>query len=108
MATGGQHISSEEYFDYNCTPCSQQERIIEAKRFCVECDEYFCSTCLSCHEKFSVTKGHTLVKCEKVQEDPLPTRFSKCEVHIDNVEDMVCCDHNVVCCRACVTNDHRY
>ena len=101
-------MSSEEAFDYNCTPCSQQERFTEAKRFCVECGEYFCSTCLSWHEKFSATKGHTLVKCEEVSKEHVPTRFSKCEVHPDKEEDMVCCDHDVVCCRVCITRNHRY
>ncbi|XP_060564324.1 uncharacterized protein LOC132723588 [Ruditapes philippinarum] len=107
MATCGNILSSEEAYDYNCTPCSQQERFLEAKRFCVECGEYFCSTCLAYHEKFGVTKGHTLIKCEEVSKDQVPARLSKCELHTDKEEDMVCSDHDVVCCRVCITTCHR-
>ncbi|XP_060564325.1 uncharacterized protein LOC132723589 [Ruditapes philippinarum] len=107
MAACGQIISSEESYDFNCTPCSQQDRLIEAKRFCVECGEYFCSTCLSWHERFGVTKGHTLVKCENVSKDHVPLTLSKCETHTGKEEDMVCGDHYVVCCRVCITKDHR-
>ncbi|XP_060564327.1 uncharacterized protein LOC132723592 [Ruditapes philippinarum] len=99
--------SSEEAYDYNCTPCTQQERFVEAKRFCVECGEYFCSTCLAHHEKFGLTKGHTLVKCEEVSKESVPTCLSKCDLHTDKEEDMVCGDHDVVCCRVCLAKDHK-
>ncbi|XP_060597996.1 uncharacterized protein LOC132751773 [Ruditapes philippinarum] len=107
MAACEQIISSDETYDFNCTPCSQQDRLIEAKRFCVECGEYFCSTCLSWHERFGGTKGHTLVKCENVSKDHVPLTLSKCETHAGKEEDMVCGDHYVVCCRVCITKDHR-
>ncbi|XP_060597994.1 uncharacterized protein LOC132751771 [Ruditapes philippinarum] len=107
MATCRNIWSSEEAYDYNCTPCSQEGRFVKAKRFCVECGEYFCSTCLACHEKFGVSKGHTLIKCEEVSKDQVPARLSKCELHTDKEEDMVCSDHDVVCCRVCITTCHR-
>ncbi|XP_060597995.1 uncharacterized protein LOC132751772 [Ruditapes philippinarum] len=107
MATCGNILSSEKAYDYNCTPCSQQERFVEAKRFCIECVEYFCSTCLAHHEKFGLTRGHTLVKCEEVSKINVPTPLSKCELHTDKEEDMVCGDHDVVCCRVCITKKHR-
>ncbi|XP_045165953.2 E3 ubiquitin-protein ligase TRIM33-like isoform X2 [Mercenaria mercenaria] len=107
MATSEQIISSEGVYDFNCAPCTQRERFSEAKKFCVECGEYFCSTCLSCHDHFGATKGHTLIDCQDVSTENAVTRLAKCKIHVNKEEDMVCGEHDVVCCRVCIATNHR-
>ncbi len=46
--------------DITCTPCGRTGRRTKPVKFCLECDEYYCSSCLPYHGKFLSTKDHTV------------------------------------------------
>lgn len=49
-----------------CDPCNADNEIIEASKYCNDCQEYLCDHCASVHKRMKVTKTHVLVAKEKV------------------------------------------
>ena len=44
--------------NYVCK-CKTEEKLLAAK-FCQECSEFFCTYCISAHQRLIVTKNHNL------------------------------------------------
>ncbi|KAL4224250.1 hypothetical protein ACF0H5_017704 [Mactra antiquata] len=103
--------TSEETFDYICTPCAEDNLIKEALKYCVECQQYCCKDCLTSHRRISSLKGHTFLdnSSVKTQGQPrslpsIPTK--QCSKHLGMIMYMYCENHDVVCCYVCAAEDH--
>ncbi|XP_053383729.1 uncharacterized protein LOC128549959 [Mercenaria mercenaria] len=115
MATkGSTSDASDELFDYLCSPCNKQDKNSEAVKFCVDCQEYLCVTCVKSHNSFSVLAGHTLVERSKfgnasrTDSKELPSvPTERCKVHSLKLVDMFCADHDTVGCHVCFTINHK-
>ncbi|XP_045200305.2 uncharacterized protein LOC123554310 [Mercenaria mercenaria] len=121
MAVPGRKISdirgsmlkgSEEDFDHICEPCSTEGQHIEAFRYCVDCQEYLCKTCVRYHKKTTVLKHHKLIDKENTEE----TLFSKdtsetcteiCSFHINGIIKFFCPKHGALGCTDCIIMEHR-
>ena len=117
MATGPKtfrtstYTSLEEVYDSTCTLCAKLKKYTEAKKFCLQCQEYLCSECTEYHNKFPVMAGHVLEKADLTSRDKT---FSKhyvlrehCTKHPSKIIEMYCAKHDIVACTVCTTIDHK-
>ncbi|XP_060589705.1 transcription intermediary factor 1-beta-like [Ruditapes philippinarum] len=118
MAEGGEYSSpvlgSDMIFEYTCTPCAEDGIIQESLKYCPECKEFLCETCVNHHKKVSATKKHKLQdndfqRCEKgsVNNTSDEENMFKCLYHPDRDIEMYCGDHEMVFCALCVAKNHR-
>ncbi|XP_045184230.2 E3 ubiquitin-protein ligase TRIM33-like isoform X2 [Mercenaria mercenaria] len=113
MATGAHHVdTSDEIFDFTCSPCSEQNKNREAVRYCVECQDYYCQSCTDMHKMFPAMRGHKLLHTADYSSSshhpglpPVPTE--RCNNHKTKLIDMYCWGHDEVCCTSCVAENHR-
>ena len=72
MASGGgsrstSPKSSNEALDLKCENCMKRGKDREAKTFCQECEEYFCSACTDNHGQFSALRNHKMTSVDKMK-----------------------------------------
>ncbi|XP_060575759.1 uncharacterized protein LOC132733175 [Ruditapes philippinarum] len=100
--------SSDESSDIKCSACKEQDKNIAADKYCVDCQDYYCSQCLELHETLPALKSHNLLDTndDKIgQLKMIPTE--KCEKHHYKIVDMFCQNHDEVGCATCMATDHR-
>lgn len=104
--------SSDEMFQFECSPCEYEGIKTEAKHFCPECGDYLCQSCKMTHQKLSVTRKHQVVsgskmpkKGETPKEPQLPN-IALCSCNSEYVK-IYCEDHNEVICVNCKILKHR-
>ncbi|XP_045212891.2 uncharacterized protein LOC123563859 isoform X2 [Mercenaria mercenaria] len=114
MAEGGDHHSiqdgSDAYVAFTCTPCSEEGTSEEAVKYCLECDEYLCTTCTKYHRKVKTSRDHKLVDREEGKNKPkvaTVTTKIKCRQHPDRDIEMYCGTHDMVYCLLCIATEHR-
>lgn len=103
--------SSEESFQFECSPCKRDGNTIQATIFCLQCKDYLCLSCEKYHESFHATKTHKLVSGEQIPEDfheaqSFCTSRIMCQCDRNELE-MYCRDHNKIICSDCKTIRHR-
>ena len=93
-----------------CSPCNSTGESQPAVRYCIDCDELLCKTCVDCHMKFKPTKHHILVHChqdDKFKGAKLLSSLLVCSNHKDRPAEVKCEVHNTLCCLTCATIIHR-
>ena len=115
MAEGGDlrrsiNIGSDVLYDFSCTPCANNNRNEEAERYCVECREYFCPSCIKDHNKFAIMRYHQILdKAGMSAQGPQQTHMvltEKCQVHHGNTIDTYCPVHQAVGCGTYIALKH--
>ncbi|KAL4221097.1 hypothetical protein ACF0H5_019358 [Mactra antiquata] len=105
--------SSEDTFDFICTNCDGNGKIVEAVRYCIECSGYCCQTCTDLHKTFLIMKDHNLLDASQGnQASNQPSNLpefptERCNLHTGKVIDMYCEEHNEVCCCTCIATHHK-
>ncbi|KAL4216438.1 hypothetical protein ACF0H5_024163 [Mactra antiquata] len=105
--------SSEETFDFICTTCDGNGKIVEAVRYCIECSGYCCQSCTDIHKTFPTLKDHNLLDgSQGNQASNQPTSLpefptERCYLHKGQVVDMYCEKHDEVCCCTCIATLHK-
>ncbi|KAL4230075.1 hypothetical protein ACF0H5_010460 [Mactra antiquata] len=115
MDTGqfSQSQMSGETFDFVCTACEQENKTLEAVRYCVECVGYCCQVCTDLHKRFPALKNHNLLGVgQGKQANKQPPRLpefptERCSTHVGKVLDMYCEKDDVVGCSTCISKNHR-
>ncbi|XP_060575747.1 uncharacterized protein LOC132733166 [Ruditapes philippinarum] len=101
-------LSSEKGIDIKCSACKQQNKSTGADKYCVDCQDYYCSECLKLHETLPALKKHKLLDTNDDTIGQLlmiPTE--KCERHhYTTTVDMFCQNHDEVGCTKCMVTDH--
>ncbi|XP_045169736.2 uncharacterized protein LOC123532378 [Mercenaria mercenaria] len=100
--------TSEETFNILCSACKEQDKNREAEKYCVDCQEYYCSECLKLHSTLPALKRHKLLDKEDGHSGQLlmvPTE--RCERHNFKTVDMFCQNHDMIGCGTCMAVDHR-
>ena len=105
--------SSDDSLEVECDPCSYEGEKKEAIIYCLQCDDYLCSTCRTTHQKLSVSRTHEVVIGSAMPRKgtiKLGTSNSivavKCSCNFKNLS-IYCKDHNDVICEDCQRLKHR-
>jgi hypothetical protein len=114
MATGSQidtEFLSDEIFDVLCSMCKNKGKKTEGEKFCVDCHDYFCRTCVQVHNEVPVLVGHKVLDKSQVKSGTskgLPRApTERCDRHSHKHIDMYCQNHDNVGCSTCMAVDHR-
>ncbi|KAL4221085.1 hypothetical protein ACF0H5_019347 [Mactra antiquata] len=104
---------SEDKFDFTCTNCNGNGKIVEAVRYCIECSGYCCQSCTDLHKTFLNMKDHNLLDaCQGNQASNQPSSLpefptERCHLHKGKVIDMYCEEHDEVGCYICISEHHK-
>ena len=114
MATGGvsnTDMLSDETFDHLCSVCKSKNKNTEASKFCVDCQDYYCSSCVKFHEDVPALSRHKILDITQFKpgtsqvHQMVPTE--RCDIHSHKHVDMYCQNHDVVGCSTCMAVDHK-
>lgn len=90
-----------------CQPCLNEGKTTSSHRFCVECNEYLCTSCIEAHSRFSTTKTHHLTENKLDLNFNQSINAGRCFYHTDKYLDHFCTSHNEFCCVSCLNTRHR-
>ncbi|XP_060580264.1 uncharacterized protein LOC132737044 [Ruditapes philippinarum] len=113
MATGGHidtDILSDDVFDVLCSMCRNGGSNTEGEKYCVDCHDYFCVSCVKVHSKVPLCVGHKVLDKSQVKSGTRGLSRApaeRCDRHSHKHIDMYCQNHDTVGCSTCVAVDHR-
>ncbi|XP_053390774.1 uncharacterized protein LOC128553626 [Mercenaria mercenaria] len=112
MASGGSEDTSDEIFNFKCSPCLANKRNKEAVKYCVECQGYYCQSCADITHMIPGLKGHTLLDNSNYKSPGLQAGLpvvptERCCIHETKIVDMYCGIHDEVGCTTCMALNHR-
>ena len=90
-----------------CDPCSEKNKTRIAEKYCSNCEEKLCTKCAQWHLRCKAFKSHHVIDLSSVGSRIPPSSKINCEIHTDVQIDYFCSQHDVVCCRACLSESHR-
>ncbi|XP_063419183.1 uncharacterized protein LOC134702003 [Mytilus trossulus] len=90
-----------------CDPCSEADKSSTATKYCSDCEERLCTDCDESHCRFKAFKSHHVIDLLSIGSNILMSAKKHCNVHSEMILDYYCTDHEIVCCRACISNEHR-
>ncbi|CAG2201992.1 unnamed protein product [Mytilus edulis] len=90
-----------------CDPCSEADKSLTATKYCSDCEERLCTDCAESHCRFKAFKSHHVIDLSSIGSNILMSAKKNCNVHSEMILDYYCTDHEIVCCRACISNEHR-
>lgn len=98
-----------------CCFCAKKNLEIKASHYCINCQSYFCKTCVDIHEVVPSLADHSILEEKDFnREDPghpqvsdiLPFPLTRCSEHPGKIVDMYCRSHDKVECTACMAVKH--
>lgn len=101
-------VESDETFDNPCQPCLSEDKQVESRKFCEDCQEFLCDACVEFHKKVTVTKQHKLVNIDQANIEAKQTlkSLSICYNHVGKRVGLICKDHKKIICQSCVNIEH--
>ena len=90
-----------------CDPCSEKNKTRTAEKYCWNCEEKLCTKCAQWHLRYRAFKSHHVIDLSSVGSRIPPSSKINCEIHTDVQIDYFCSQHDVVCCRVCLSDSHR-
>jgi hypothetical protein len=90
-----------------CDPCSEKNKRLVAEKYCSDCEEKLCTECAEWHLRCGEFRSHHVIDLSSVGSRIPSSSKINCEIHTDVQIDHFCCQHDVVCCRACIPDSHR-
>ena len=92
-----------------CHSCTRIDENVPASKWCVDCEDALCVTCVKSHKGSKVSMTHHVIDMEVIStlSDEVLTTQTKCSNHPDFIMDFFCNQHHVICCRRCMSEDHR-
>lgn len=94
---------------YQCDLCCDFKDTKEtASMLCLDCQQYFCSSCGSYHQKISSTKFHKVVFIEGAFQSEALFKISStfCSNHRDDSLKLYCSDCKSAICMMCFMEEH--
>ena len=94
-----------------CGPCSEKtdkNKRLAAEKCCWDCEEKLCTECAEWHLWCKAFKSHHVIDLSSVGSRIPPSSKINCEIHTDVQIDHFCSQHDIVCCRACLSDSHRF
>ena len=90
-----------------CGPCSKKTKRLAAEKYCWDCEEKLCTECAEGHLRWKAFESHHVIDLSSVGLRIPPSSKINCEIHKDVQIDYFCSQHDVLCCRACLSESHR-
>ncbi|XP_060551104.1 E3 ubiquitin-protein ligase Midline-1-like [Ruditapes philippinarum] len=106
MADRSLKDGSDADYEFTCTPCSKDNIREEADKYCPECQEYLCKTCIRYHSRLKASQQHKLLDKRDAKQGVVVSRI-KCLFHPDREIEMYCLTHDMVYCLLCIATEHR-
>lgn len=101
--------SKVENTEIVCSPCIEQNERIIAVRYCEECEDYYCISCVDRHNWFPALRNHKLAVTNRLGTNQHRSSMKfMCTKHEEEVIKSFCPTHDEVLCVKCVTGKHRY
>ena len=93
----------------SCDPCSRSDETLPATKWCVDCEDALCINCVKAHKGNRICMSHHIIDIEVISTLPgeVLTTQVKCSRHPDFIIDFFCNQHHVICCRNCMSEEHR-
>lgn len=95
-SSGGSSGSAEEI-----AKCANDDN--PATRYCIDCSELICDTCVEAHRRLKITKDHTIKSKDAAESkhDKDNTKEIKCQTHIQETLSCYCETCDKLTCRDC-------
>lgn len=93
--------SSDSKGEMFCESCVADSKHSVAVGFCVDCVEYYCSTCVKFHRRFAAS--HVLQDYQTMPDDYC---LEHCETHPAEIIKFICFECDSVACSACKVRHH--
>ncbi|XP_052061698.1 uncharacterized protein LOC127701771 [Mytilus californianus] len=90
-----------------CGPCSRKNVSSSANKYCTDCDDPFCYDCITAHNTFKPFATHHLIDISAIHGVMNMNENKHCSTHPKMELDLYCGDHDVVCCRSCMLENHQ-
>jgi hypothetical protein len=90
-----------------CDPCSEKNKRLVAEKYCSDCEEKLCTECTEWHLQCKEFRSHYVIDLPSLGLRIPPSSKINCKIHTDVQIDYFCSQHDVVCCRTCLTDSHR-
>ncbi|XP_052815258.1 uncharacterized protein LOC128242214 [Mya arenaria] len=89
----------------------KREIKVIAEGYCVDCEEYLCAVCFSCHCRPKPSRGHVLQSKDEMPKPGSPKRTqhksaSPCLIHPEKDVTHFCKTHDQLCCVLCISIGH--
>ena len=98
----------------SCSQCQFVKKTSGAIRYCLTCQELYCSSCSDTLHAFKVNINHTIIDTDNKKSGQLHTRalkmlkeFITCSVHPEAPVTLYCEDDKVLCCISCSVDSHK-
>ncbi|XP_052780984.1 uncharacterized protein LOC128217701 [Mya arenaria] len=103
------HKGGDFIHEFACSPCDEDGLNTEAQHFCSQCTKYYCNTCVTKHN--GLYKRHSVLGRKDVKKwvaaQGTVDALERCERHPGIALELVCVDHDQLCCHVCVAVNHR-
>ena len=95
-----------------CSCCLEADQSkIDAVKFCSTCGDTLCTRCDALHKRNKHTKDHPVISiAETTLQQFRASRVvidDHCQSHVDKPTDMLCIDHQKLCCPICQSTTHK-
>lgn len=103
--------SSDETTELFCDTCAADEKIVTARGYCADCEEYLCTECVDFHRRQKLLKTHVIIEGEqmpsKKARDVKDKCVDKCAFHCDKVIEFICKSCDTLGCYVCMVTHHK-
>ena len=99
--------TSDGVVDHVCGPCKTVGIEREARRYCYDCVEFLCDSCLDHHRKLPITKNHKITSASNVPYSVGRLLTINCECNKNQEVEFYCEDHADVICKQCQSFRHQ-
>ncbi|XP_060559776.1 uncharacterized protein LOC132719861 [Ruditapes philippinarum] len=92
----------------SCQSCQCDGDTVQAEGYCVNCNEFLCSSCINAHEKLASTKNHVIKSKNVMPKFQIKSDqcTELCDIHDNELVQFYCLEHDRVGCRECILLHH--
>ena len=101
------HPSSDQLFDHAFESGKTEGKENEERKYCEDCAEYLCDSCVTLHRKFPLLKSHSIVNALAAPDAAPGRRLTiYCTCNKNQEVGFYCEDHADVICGPCQSFKH--